>query len=187
MEFMDVLEKRKSYRAFDPVEITDEMVKDLAYAASRAPSCSNNQPWRFVFVKGEKKLNEIKKTLNKGNYWGERGSLIVAVFSKGDLDCQVRGRDYNWLDTGMAMMNLLLKAVDMGLATHPIAGFDEVEAKEVLNIPEEYTLLPLIIISKRSDDLSVLTKDWQIEGENKRSERRPLEEIYWIDEFDLKE
>lgn len=187
MELMEAIESRKAYRAFDHIEITDEMVRDLAYAASRAPSCNNNQSWRFIFVKNEPKLTEIKDTLTPGNYWAERASVIVAVFSKPDLDCQINERNYNLFDTGMASMNLMLKATDMGLASHPIAGFNNAEAKKVLGIPDDYELMTLIIIGKRSKDLSQLKKDWQIESEQKPSERKPLEEIFMIDAYGEKE
>jgi nitroreductase len=183
MELKDVIEVRSSYRAFDHMEISDDMVREMAYSASRAPSCNNNQPWRFVFVREEKKLEELKETINRGNYWGKRASMIVAVFSKPELDCQIEQRDYNLLDTGMAMALLLLRAVDLGITTHPIAGFNQVRAKQVLNIPEEYQLLPLIIMGKRSDDLSLLVKDWQRDNEVKRSERKPLEEVMFMETF----
>ena len=183
MELMKAIDKRRSYRAFDPVEIDDEMVRDLAHAASRAPSCNNFQPWRFIFVRDSNTLERLKGTLAKGNYWAERASMIIAVISKPGLDCQIEGRDYNMLDTGMALGLLLLRAVDIDLATHPIAGFDHIRAKEILNIPMEYQLLPLVIVGKRSDDMTLIKKDWQVKQETERSERKPLEEIMFLDTF----
>lgn len=185
MELMDVIEERISYRAFDPVNISDEMVKDLMYAASRAPSCSNNQPWRFIFVRKKEVLDKLKDSLNDGNYWGLRASMIIALISRPDLDCQTDGRDYNLLDSGMAMGLMLLKATEMGLATHPIAGFDQKKAKEVLGIPEEYQLLPLIIVGKRSKDLNILKKEYHRNSENERSERKPMDEVMALDHFDF--
>lgn len=184
MEFDEVVEKRKSYRAFDPVEIDEDMIRDLSHAASRAASCSNNQPWRFIFVRENEYLDPLKETLSEGNSWGKRASMIIAVVSRPDLDCQIDKRDYNLLDTGMAMAHLLLKAVDLGLAVHPIAGFDHKKAKKVLNIPEEYQLLPLIIVGRKSEDMSILKKDWQIKKENERSERKSVEEIMFLDRFE---
>jgi nitroreductase len=183
MELMDSIEMRKSYRAFDPVEITDEMISELMYSASRAPSCNNNQPWRFIFVREEKILDKVKDTLTRGNYWGKRASAIIALVSRPDLDCQTDGRNYNLLDSGMAMGFMLLKATEMGLASHPIAGFDQKAVKEILNIPNDYELLPLIIIGERSDDLDLLEKDRHKESEVKRSKRKPMEEVMSIDGF----
>lgn len=183
MELMDAINERKSYRALDPIEITDEMVEELMQAASRAPSCNNNQPWRFIFIRDHERLDKIKGKLSMGNYWGGRASMIIALISRPDLDCQIEDRDYYLLDSGMAMGFLLLKATEMGLASHPVAGFDQNAVKEILKIPEDYQLLPLIIIGKRSEDLDLLTKDWQKESENKRSERRPLEEVMSMERY----
>lgn len=185
MELMDAINERKSYRALDPVEITDDMVEELMQAASRAPSCNNKQPWRFIFIKDTEKLDRIKGTLSGGNYWGNRASMIIALISRPDLDCQIDGRDYNLLDSGMAMGFILLKATEMGLASHPVAGFDQNAAKEILEIPEDHQLLPLIIIGRRSEDLDLLTKDWQKESENMRSERRPLDEVMSMDRYEF--
>jgi nitroreductase len=183
MELMDVIEGRKSYRAFDPVEITDEMVNDLMNAASRAPSCNNNQPWRFIFIRERDRLEMLKHTLSRGNYWGKRASMIVAVLSKPDLDCQGEEGDYNLLDTGMAMENLLLRATEIGLATHPIAGFDHEKARVILEVPEDYQLLPLIIFGKRSSDPGLLVREDHKKTETTRSERKPLNEVMEHERF----
>ncbi len=52
MEFDEVVNRRRSRRSLAPLEVSDSLVKDLANVASLAPSCSNKQPWRFVFVLG---------------------------------------------------------------------------------------------------------------------------------------
>ena len=183
MELMEAVHKRKAYRVFDPMEITDRMVEELMAAAQRAPSCNNNQPWRFIFIREKEKLDQIKATLSRGNYWGERASMIVAIASRPELDCRNDEGDYNWFDTGMASLILMLKATEMGIASHPIAGFDHSEARRILEVPEDYRLPVLIIMGKKGSDLSVLTKDWQKEKEDTRSERRPLEQNHSMDRF----
>ncbi len=49
MELREAIQKRRAYRALKPVEIKEDMVKKLVEMAALAPSCFNNQPWRFVF------------------------------------------------------------------------------------------------------------------------------------------
>ena len=185
MELMDTIEKRKSYRAFDPVDITDDMISEMMYAASRAPSCSNNQPWRFIFVRKKEVLDGLKDSLSEGNYWGLRASMIIALISRPDLDCQIDERNYNLLDSGMAMGLMLLKATEMGLATHPIAGFDQDLAKKILEIPADYQLLPLILVGRKSENPLLLKKEYHRESEKKRSERKPMEDVMAWDMFDF--
>ena len=67
MELKDVIEKRRSYKALLPIEITNELIEDLAKHAQLAPSCFNNQPWRFVFIYGKENLEKFHPALSKGN------------------------------------------------------------------------------------------------------------------------
>lgn len=179
MELSEVIEKRKSFRAFESVEITDDFICDIAYKASRAASCSNNQPWRFVFVRDKDKLSELHEALSGGNYWAKEASLLVAVYSKKDFDCIVDEREYFLLGTGMATAHLMLAVVDKGLAAHAMAGFDENLAKKILDIPDDTTLITLIAVGKKSEDLSMLSEKHQA-VENKRSLRKEFEEFALI-------
>jgi len=50
MELKEAIEARRAYRSLDPVRIDEAMVKGIVEDVRLAPSCFNNQPWRFVFV-----------------------------------------------------------------------------------------------------------------------------------------
>lgn len=50
------------------------------------------------------------------------------------------------LGCGLQLGNLILQAVHRGLFAHPMAGFKEEIAKEILGIPEEYRVIVLIAI-----------------------------------------
>jgi nitroreductase len=67
MEFDDVVKKRRSLRSFAKVDVTEALIKDLATVAGLAPSCSNKQPWRFVFVRSPGMLDRMFATLTPGN------------------------------------------------------------------------------------------------------------------------
>jgi nitroreductase len=182
MELDDILQQRRAYRALDEVQVTDGMIGNLAKAASLSPSCSNNQPWRFVFVRKGPQMDRLIGTLTKGNYWALKASMVIAVVSRPELDCRNDEGDYNWLDTGMATGFLLLKATEMGLLTHPISGFDQEEARRVLEVPEGYKLLTLVIVGKRSLDISGLSEKHQRQ-EDLRPERLPPERFAFRERF----
>ena len=183
MEVKEAISTRRAYRALAPVEITDELVDDLATHAQLAPSCFNNQPTQFVFVYSSEMLPKIKETLSGGNVWATAASLIIAVFSKEDLDCDVKGRKYYLFDQGQATAFLLLRATELGLVAHPIAGFDEVEVKEILGIPDEMTVITLIIVGKKSDEISSLLSEKQVETENKRPARMQLSKFVYRNRY----
>ena len=120
MEFRKVVDQRRALRSFAPAEVSDALIKDLAGVAGLAPSCSNKQPWRFVFVRSPAMLERMIATLAPGNAaWAKPASLIVAVWSQADLDCRTPdGRDYYQFDTGMASAFLMLAATEKHLTGH---------------------------------------------------------------------
>lgn len=182
MDVKETIKKRRAYRSLDPIRITEELIKDLAESASLSCSCFNNQPWNFVFVKSKGKLNEMKEALSEGNKWAYNASMIIAVFSKEELDCVVKKRKYFLFDTGIAVGMMILRATELGLVAHPIAGFDEDKAKEILNIPEDMRLITLVIVGKHSDEIKSELSENMAKGEKQRPPRKSFDEIAWIDE-----
>lgn len=183
MELDLVIEQRRALRAIEPIDITDETIIKLAEAAKMSPSCYNNQPWNYIFIKDNEPLTKVKKCLPKGNAWANESSLIIAVFTKKEDDCIVKNREYYLFDTGMSCAFLQLKAVDLGLVIHPIAGFDEKEIKSILNIPEEYLLITLLIVGQNSAKTFELMNDKEKESELNRPKRKDFSEFCYIDRF----
>lgn len=182
MDVKEAIEKRRAYRALEPVGITEELIQDLAESANLAASCFNNQPWRFVFVHDEVMLDKMKDALSQGNEWAHSASMMIAVFSKKDDDCVIRDREYYLFDTGMATAHMILRATELGLVAHPIAGFSPKKTRAILGIPEEMKVIALVIVGKRSDDVSHLAEH-QAEAEAERPERQTLEDFVHINTY----
>jgi nitroreductase len=177
MEVHDAIESRRAYRSLEPMTMTDETARDLAGHALLAPSCFNKQPWRYVFVYERGALERLHGALAKGNEWAQAASMIVAVYSRKDLDCDVKGREYYLFDVGLSTAFLVLRATELGLVAHPIAGFDEGAAKDILDIGEEMKLITLVIVGKHSGTINDLLTEQQAEAEAERPERLPLEDV----------
>ena len=79
---MDVINKRRAYRALEKVSIPDDIIKELSQISSLAPSCYNNQPWKYVFIKNESKLSKLYEAYSKGNEWCQKASMVIVVISK---------------------------------------------------------------------------------------------------------
>jgi nitroreductase len=181
MDVRNAIETRRAYRSLDPVEITDALVRDLADCARLAPSCFNNQPWRFVFVRDPAVLGELHTALSSGNEWAEQASMIVGVYSKKEYDCDIKGREYFLFGTGMATAFLVLRATELGLVAHPIAGYKHARAKEILNVPEEMTLITLVMVGERSGTLNPALSEKQRNDEAQRPNRMTFEEFAHFD------
>jgi nitroreductase len=177
MNLKEIINKRRAYRSLDTVEITKELVRDLAESAQLAPSCFNNQPWRFVFVYDKAMLKKLQPALSKGNEWVHFASLIIAVFSRKDFDCVTKEREYYLFDTGMATAFVILRATELGLVAHPIAGYSEEKVKEILGIPQEMRVITLVNVGRHSEDINPVLSEKQIEWERNRPERLSLEKF----------
>jgi nitroreductase len=183
MDLFEVMNRRRAYRSLEPVQITEEIVQALGESARIAPSCFNNQPWRYVFVYAEERLKEMFGALSRGNQWAEQASLIIAVFSEPDLDCRIQGRDYFLYDTGTATGFLMLKATELGLVAHPIAGFEEPKVKDILHIPEHMTVITLIIVGKHAATINPLLSEKNVAREKQRPERIEIEDFIYRNSY----
>ena len=186
MNVIDAIKERRAYRSFEFVKISDELITDLASTAQIAPSCMNKQPWNFIFVKEKEQLEKLFTTLTKGNKWVEKASMIIAVFSKPEYDCIISERLYYLFDTGLATAFIILRATELGLVAHPIAGFNEEEAKKVLDIPKEFRLITLVNIGKKSDIINPVLSNAMKLGEKQRPPRKQLEEFIYLDRYNNK-
>jgi peroxiredoxin/nitroreductase len=167
-----LIRARRAKRALSGDPVPQETLQRLVEAAHLAPSCFNNQPWRFVVATGET-LSRVKEALSSGNYWAQPAPAILAVASKRDLDCKLSdGRDYFLFGCGMAVGLLMIQATQMGLIAHPIAGYDPVAVKKALGIPAEYTLITLIVVGKPGDASALNEK--HRETELGPRQRKPL-------------
>jgi nitroreductase len=184
MDLKQIVEIRRATRSLAPVTVTEELIRDLADCAKMAPSCYNHQPWRFIFVHKTETLETLFTAMSRGNEWTQQASMIIAVFSEKSLDCQVKGREYYLFDTGMAVAFLLLRATEMGLVAHPIAGFDEDKVKQILRIPDKMTLITLIIVGKKTEQISPLLSEKMARVEKERPPRNEFPQFASINSLE---
>ena len=183
MDLMEVIDRRRAFRSLEKVEIPEDIVRDLATTARLAPSCFNNQPWRYVFVRDRDTLGKVFQSLSSGNKWATAASMVIAVCSRRDLDCVTKGREYYLFDTGMATFLLILRATELGLVAHPIAGYDEGKVKQVLGIPDDILVVTLVIVGRHSSEISPLLSDNQRCNEVRRPARLELGDFAFHDKY----
>ena len=156
----------------------------MIQAAHLAPSCFNNQPWRFVAIDEPRMLGSLYPALGSSNGWMRHSPVILAVASHRDLDCRSSdGRDYFAFDCGLALGMLVIQAWHMGYVAHPVAGYKPRAIKKLLGIPDDYTLITLVNIGRKGDDHSLLDAD-QRERETGPRVRRPLTEVLSWNRFE---
>jgi nitroreductase len=183
LNVIQAINERRAFRSLEPVKITEDLIRDLSRSAQLAPSCFNNQPCRFVFIYDSEALKEMQAALSPGNEWAYAASLIIAVFSRREDDCIIKDREYHQFDCGLSAGFLILRATELGLVAHPIAGFSPKKTKEILHIPEEYKVITLIIAGRHSEKISPVLSEKQVEWEKERPERLPQEKVAHFNRF----
>lgn len=167
MEFSEVLARRRSVRHFNSKQaVTDADVKALLEAAIVAPSAGNIQPWRFTVVRSEEARERLAAAMHQR--WAAAAPAIIVV-AVDPRPCYARYSDrgetlYAIQDTAAAVENILLAAVDRGLASCWIGAFDEVAVRDALEIKPPIRPIAVLPIGYSAESAG-------------RPARRPLEEI----------
>jgi len=136
MDFIELVNKRYSVRAYksDPVE--KEKLLSVLDAARLAPTASNRQPFQIIVTKTSRKKTKLLSIYSRE--WFVQAPLVICV-------CGIRekawvrkdGREYLYVDVAIVMDYITLAAADLGLGTCMIAAFNEENARKVLSIPPE--------------------------------------------------
>lgn len=149
MEFSEVLARRRSVRHFNTrLPVTDDDVKALLDAAVAAPTAGNIQPWRFYVVRSEGARERLAGAVHQG--WAAKAPVVIVV-AVDPRPCNARYGDrgtrlYGIQDAAAATENILLTAVDRGLASCWIGAFDPAVVAEAVGIPtpiEPVAILPV--------------------------------------------
>ena len=156
MEHGRVIAARRSLRAFSDRPVEPQKIERLLGAARWAPSCANRQPWRFVVVGREASTRTaVEAALDVGNAWARRAPVLVVTCARKADGAVAQGREYWAHDTGLGLMALIYRAVDLGLLAHPMAGFDEAALRAAVWLPDDVQPLSITAVgyAGRQEDL----------------------------------
>jgi nitroreductase len=177
----ELLRERWSPRSFAGEPVAPARLASLLEAARWAPSCLNEQPWRFVVATRDQReaFERLLSVLVEANaVWArDAGALIVASVRERFERNQQPNR-HAAHDLGLALAQLIVQASADGLAVHAMAGFDRERARELCAIPdgfEPYTAVA-IGVQAPADKLPLALA----ERERAPRERKPLAEIAFV-------
>jgi nitroreductase len=144
---------RWSPRGFSPEPLTEREVHTLFEAARWAPSCYNEQPWRFVYATEPQDRARLAACLvGKNRLWAGRAPMLTFLLARRTFAKTGKENRHAPHDAGAAWMALALQARKLGLYAHAMAGFDLDQAYETLEVPrEEYLVMTAIAVGRRGD------------------------------------
>lgn len=145
----ELMRRRWSPRAFDESrQVERDKVMTLLEAARWSPSCFNDQPRYFLVFDGSDAaaLEKARGCLTSGNAWATKAPMLMLSVARETFEHNGAPNRWGQHDTGLATENLLLEAVELGLAAHPMGGFDAERARREFGIPEGCTPMAMIAI-----------------------------------------
>ncbi|TET11419.1 MAG: nitroreductase [Candidatus Thorarchaeota archaeon] len=175
---LEEIMKRRSGRAFSDKPVSDEMLESILEAGRWAPSCGNTQAWNFVVLREPDILTQAHDALSRGNAYAKAAPIMILLAAKEDGGCPAHGLPYFAMDVGLAVENMLLQTVHLGLLGHPTAGWNEAKLKELSGMREEYRIVTVIFIGFEGD-LNILDERSREKEKAPRTRRELSEIVHW--------
>lgn len=174
-DILQIIKERWSARSIDSGKIPKEDIFAVIEAGSYAPSCFNEQPWRYLVSQSEEELATMQSFLNDRNrLWAGKAPVLMLILSRRNFERNQAQNKWSQFDTGTSWGFMQIEAWKRGYVTHAMAGFDSEKAREVLNIPEEYDLICMVAMGKlgKVEDL-----DSTFRAIEKPNTRKSIEEL----------
>lgn len=201
MNTIEAVYKRRAVKQFDSAHrLTAAEERKLLEATIQAPTSFNIQHWRFVIIRDPALRARVRKEFGNDQAQMTDASLLV-LFTADVKAWQKQPERYwakaprevaellvNWMgpfhegrewlqrdeaqrSIGMAMQTMMLVAQDMGYQSCPMIGFDIDKVAELINLPDDHVMGPMVAIGKGIEE------SWPKPGQ------LPLEELVFENTF----
>lgn len=174
----ELIAKRWSPYGFEDRDVGKEDLASLLEAARWAPSCYNEQPWRYI-VATRDEPEEFAKLLSclveANQAWAKAAPALALAVASLSFERNGKPNRHAHHDVGLATASLSVEATARGLCAHQMAGILPDRAREVYGIPGGFEALTGIAIGYPSSDPGRLPEGLR-ERDAARRPRRPLAE-----------
>lgn len=182
MNTLEAIYKRRAIKQYDPEhQISPADEQKLFEAMIQTPSSFNIQHWRFVILRDPELRVKIRKEYGNDQaqmtdasllvlftadmkawqksperYWAnapkEVADLLVGWMGPFHEGREWLQRDEAQRSIGMAMQTLMLAAQELGYQSCPMIGFDIEKVAELIKLPDDYVIGPMVAIGKGTKD-----------------------------------
>lgn len=181
MNAIEAIYKRRSVKQYDAEHrLTDEEVDQILQAAIQSPTSFNIQHWRFVVISDPELRSQIRAVGNDqaqmtdasllilmaadvkawqrdpSRYWRNAPTEVAKIlvdwmgpFHEGNEQLQ---RDEAMRSIGIAMQTIMIAATSMGYQSCPMIGFDHAKVAELVRLPDDHLIGPMIAIGRGTKD-----------------------------------
>ncbi len=173
----ELIAQRWSPRSFDPNKpVSQEQLHALLEAARWAPSCFNDQPWRYVVCDKQANPDSWQTAFallaEKNQLWAKNAPVFMLAVATSRFSHNASPSRWGMYDTGAASMALCLQAVALGLIVHQMGGYDHLKAREAFGIPDDCTPMAMMAVGYQAE-ADLLADEFKASETGPRS-RAPL-------------
>ena len=137
----NLLAERYSPRSFLDRPVEERDMRIILEAGRLAPSCFNEQPWACVYAVRQD-TEEFERLLScltpKNRSWAAASGALMVTAAHRYFSASGKENRFAFHDTGSFMVSMLVQGTSMGIYGHPMAGFSQDKARELLAIPGDY-------------------------------------------------
>lgn len=171
-DIMPEIKERYAVEYFIQEQISREELLPIFEAARYAPSCFNEQPWRYIIGDNPERHEKLAQCLSEGNAWAKAAPVLLLVMTKKTFALNDKENAWARFDAGTATGFLQLEAVRRGFAVHCMAGFSAKKARELFNIPDTLDIIAMVALGRPQDPEKLTEEQRQDQAPGTRS---PLE------------
>lgn len=173
----ELLARRWSPRAIDPAKpVARAQLSALLEAARWAPSCFNDQPWRYLVwdrFRDAASWRRAFQCLTPGNQaWVKNAPILLLATAGSVFGHNAKPNRWGPYDSGAASENLCLQSAALGLVAHQMGGFDVEAIRSGFAIPEAYACMAMIAVG-HPGPIELLNEEKQ-QSERAPRQRQPL-------------
>ena len=155
MDFSELVKARYSVRSYKDEPIPDDILETILEAGRVAPSAHNTQP-QMIYVAKSKEAREKIASVCPCTF-GAPMILVIAYDKERQRMSRLNpGYGFGENDTAIVCTQMMLQATDLGIGSCWIGMFKREDISAVLELPENITVIGLLLLGYAADDAEPL-------------------------------
>ena len=172
MNFSELIKERYSCREFSNKDVEKEKIDIILEATRLAPTACNFQPQRILLLTNKEKINELKECTR---FTFDAPIILALCYDKNvSWKRKYDNKDEGVIDIGIIATHLMLQITELGLASTLVGAFNPEKAREILNIPDNYSIELLLPFGYPTENAKPSSMHY---------EREPINETVFLEKF----
>jgi nitroreductase len=157
MQVSEAVKTLLAVRSYQDKPAELKTIKQVVEAARLTASSTNRQDWDFIAITDRDRLEQLGSLASGGSYIA--GAAFAVAVLLGDYRSALG-------DAGRAVQDMMLVAWEQGLGSNWVGKVNSEEIRQLLQVPEDRTVITIVPFGYPKRDLGAGIKD-----------RKPFDEV----------